>query len=290
MTDQKKNSQILELLLSMNETARLPATFRYDLRTLSEMEAADLSLPTDLTPEQSLHELREELASGAITADEYARKAERLHNSQQVQPLRSLASLEAKVPHTTDVPEPPIDGIDLTETAPGYMTPSHEEEYLLASDLAIAENGFNPQDGRPLRVSAQTPPSEKDLTIRNPSSVYNWLRKNQPQVFLQDKDTTQHTENLSEKSTAKSGNAGGRGKRQSAAHGTPGPKTDHEDDDASFIPETGKSRKSKGGDDDGAYRPKGGSSRTANKRKREDGDSTTKGSRKKNRPSAGVGA
>ncbi|KAF1950912.1 hypothetical protein CC80DRAFT_496437 [Byssothecium circinans] len=277
----------------MNDTARLPAPLRVDLRSLAEIEAADPSLPTDPTPEtvqQKLHDLREELASGAITAEDYARKAERLHSSQQVQPLRTLASLEEKVPHTTDVPEPPIDGIDLTEAAPGYMTPAHEEEYLLAIDLAIIDPSYHPhaRDGRPLRMlPTQAPPSEKDLTVRNPSSVYNWLRKNQPQVFLQDKDP-QHPENVSEKSAARTGNAGGRNKRPSATHGTPGPKTDHEDDDTGFVPETGKSRKSKGGDDDSAYRPKGGSSRPANKRKREDGDSATKGSRKKNRASAGA--
>ncbi|KAF2642526.1 hypothetical protein P280DRAFT_467868 [Massarina eburnea CBS 473.64] len=286
----EQNDQILELLLSMNDTARLPAPLRYDVRSLAEIEAADPLLPADPDPEivqQKMHELRADLTSGAITEDEYARRAERLHNAQPVQPLRSLASLEAKVPHTTHAPEPPIDGIDLTETAPGYMTPAHEEEYLLAIDMALADPSYNPHahDGRPLRmVPAQPPPSEKDLTVRNPSSVYNWLRKNQPQVFLQDKDP-QHPENVSEKSAARTGGASR--KRQSAAHGTPGPKTDHEEEEGA-VQETGKSRKSKGGEDDGAYRPKGGSSRPANKRKREETDPATKGSRKKNRASAGT--
>jgi hypothetical protein len=290
----------MELLLSMNDTARLPAPLRYDLRSLAEIEASDPTLPTEPDPEliqRRLHELREDLASGFITPEEYARRTERLHNSQQVQPLRTLANLEATVPHTTHAPEPPTEGLDITENAPSYMSPSQEEEYLLALDMLMAEPNYNPDshDIRPLRGAMHPPPSEKDLTVRNPSSVYNWLRKNQPQVFLQDKDP-QHAENMSEKSAARPANPGARNnnnnnnnnKRQSAAHGTPGPKTDHEDEEPGFIPETGKTKKSKGGDpDDGAYRPKGGSSR---KRKREEGDSVTKGGKKKSRPSASTAA
>jgi hypothetical protein len=215
-----------------------------------------------------------------------------------VKPGRSLASLEGKVPHTFEIPDPPIEGIDLTETAPGYLDPAHEEEYLLALDLALADpanNSESPED-RPLRLNLTQPmPSEKELTIRNPDSVYNWLRKNQPQVFLQDKDAP-HPENASEKGTARTGNASGRLKRQSNV-GTPGPKTDHDDEDG-FVPESGtggKGRKGKGGGggggggggdgDDSAYRPKGGSSRPT-KRKRDDGDAAPKGGRKKNRTSA----
>ncbi|KAF2690021.1 hypothetical protein K458DRAFT_412864 [Lentithecium fluviatile CBS 122367] len=293
---QEQNDQILEILLDINDAARLPATLRFDLRSLPEIEAADAALETDPSPElmqQKLHHLRAELANELITAEEYAKRAEQLHNLHPVKPGRSLAGLEAKVPHTLEAPDPPIDGIDLTDTAPSYLDPTHEEEYLVALDLFLADPAYNSEshDDRPHRhnLPPQGLPSEKDLTIRNPDSVYNWLRKNQPQVFLQDKDAP-HPENASEKSSARTANASGRLKRQSNV-GTPGPKTDHDDEDA-FVPESGtggKGRKSKGGggEDDSAYRPKGGSSRPA-KRKREDGDVAPKGGRKKNRVSAGV--
>lgn len=283
----------------MNESARLPANLRFDLREGTQSDPADSSLAAEPAPEitqQKLHELRTELADGTITAEDYAQKADQLHNSQAIQHDRNLTSLEAKVPCTTDAPDPPIEGIDLTDTAPGYMSPAHEEEYLLAMDVALADPSYNPdaqdghaQDGRALRIStAQPPPSEKDLTIRNPDSVYNWLRKHQPQVFLQDKDP-HNPENLSEKSSARTGNTGGRGKRQSAISGTPGPKTDQDEDDIGFVPETGTSggKGRKGKVEDDAYRPKGGSSRGA-KRKREDGDPVGKGGRKKNRASGGT--
>lgn len=278
----------------MNDTKRLPANLRVDLRELSEADAALPSLEADPDPDaiqRRLHELRTDLSNELITPEEYAHRADQLHNS-HIQTIRTLASLEAQVPHTTEPPEPPIEGIDLTDQAPGHMSPAHEEEYLLAMDVALADpNVYNPNnhDGRPLRVVPTQPvPTEKDLTVRNPDSVYNWLRKNQPQVFLQDKDP-QHPENLSEKSAARPGNTGGRaGKRQSAVSGTPGPRTDHDDDD--FIAEsgTGKGRRGKGGDEDAAYRPKGGTSRPG-KRKRDGEDTGAKGGRKKNRASGGTG-
>lgn len=295
------HSQILEVLLDMNDAARLPANLRFDLRELSEIDAAIPALAVDPDPEviqQKLQELRADLSNGIITAEEYARKADQLHTSKPIVTTRTLAALLAKVPHTTEFPNPVPDGLELGEHAPGYMSPSHEEEYLHATDVALADPSiYDPDshDGRPLRITPAHPiPNEKDLTIRNPDSVYNWLRKHQPQVFLQDKDP-QHPENMSEKSSARPGNASRGGKRQSAvAATTPGPKTDHElpDEDVGFIPETGTSGakgKRGGKEDDTAYRPKGGSSRPG-KRKREEGDPVVKGGRKKNRVSGGAAA
>jgi hypothetical protein len=293
---QENNDQLLEMLLDFNDQTRVNPRLRYDLRNLSAADTAVPSLEPGPDPEhikQQLQRLRDDVAAGTITAVEYTAKADQLHKSQAIQQtLKSLAALQADVPHTSraDLPEQPIPGIDLSEHAPGYMSPVHEEEYLLAMDQVLAEPGFDPalQLGRPMRLPSAHPPlSDKDLTVRNPDSVYNWLRKHQPQVFLQDKDAA-HPENLSEKSAPKNGNAGGKKiKRESAiGGGTPGPR-DHDDED-SAAPETAKGRRKTTGDDDTAYRPKGGSSRPA-KRKREDGDTpVSKGRSKKNRASTGA--
>ncbi|KAH9864451.1 hypothetical protein J1614_010385 [Plenodomus biglobosus] len=303
---QENNDQLLELLLDFNEQVRVNPRMRYDLRHLSPADTAVPSseaAPDGEAVKAQLQLLRDDAAAGRITAEDYTLKADHLHRSQAIQQtLTSLAALEAKVPHTTraDLPEQPIQGIDLTSHAPGYMSPTHEEEYLLATDAVLNEPGFDPslQNGRPMRLSSAHPPlGEKDLTVRNPDSVYNWLRKHQPQVFLQDKDAVAHAENMSEKGAAKASTGTGGGskktKREPAAAagglGTPGPR-DAEDDD-STAQETAKSRRKTGGggagaDDDTAYRPKGGSSRPS-KRKREDGDTPSgkSGSKKKSRAS-----
>ncbi|EOA91699.1 uncharacterized protein SETTUDRAFT_133472 [Exserohilum turcica Et28A] len=293
---QENNDQLLDILLELNDQSRVNPRLRFDLRKLSPADTAVPSLesgPDALAIKLQLQALRDDLANGAITADEYATRADQLHTSQSIQQtLKSLASLEHRVPHTTrhDFADHPVPAIDITEHAPGYMSPAHEDEYLLATDQLLEQPGFDQSlhHGRPIRLaSAQPPLSEKDLTVRNPDSVYNWLRKHQPQVFLQDKDGPHH-ENLSEKSAApKATKATAKAKRESAI-GTPGPR-EHEDDD-SAAPETGKGRRKTGaGDDDTAYRPKGGSSRPT-KRKRDDGDTPIAKGRKKTRPSTGPAA
>lgn len=242
--------------------------------------------------QQRLQELRAQLSSGAITAEQYTQQADQLHNAQAIKHVqKSLANLEASVPHTavTDRSTLP-DGVDLSEHAPGYMSPAHEDEYLLALDQLLEDPAFDPSNlyNRTVHLGPlQQPLSEKDLTIRNPDSVYSWLRKNQPQVFLQDKDAPHH-ENMSEKSAPKGASKKG---RQSNIGGgsTPGPKEDHDGEDSAAPEGKAKGKKGGGDPDDTAYRPKGGSSRPA-KRKREVGEGEAKGARKKNRPSTAAPA
>lgn len=293
----ENNDQLLDMLLDINEQTRAPARLRFNLDPAGTVAPAEAGPSPEMIGQQ-LQELREAAASGAISQEEYIDRADRLHNSQAIrQTLKSLASLEARIAHTTreDLPDKPIEGIDLSEHAPGFMDSAHEEEYLAALDQVLAEPGFDPahQQGRPIRTTAsQAPLSEKNLTIRNPDSVYNWLRKHQPQVFLQDKDAILH-ENMSEKAAAPKATGGGRKgiKRESAVGGgTPGPREHKEEDEDSVAGEAGAKgrRKTTGGEDDTAYRPKGGSSRPA-KRKREDGDTPVgKGKKKKDRASTGA--
>ncbi|KAH8730730.1 IEC3 subunit of the Ino80 complex, chromatin re-modelling-domain-containing protein [Phaeosphaeriaceae sp. PMI808] len=288
------NDQLLDMLLDINQQTRAPARLRFNL------DPPGAAAPIDPGPgpeaiRQQLQELREAAASNTITPEEYTTRVDKLHNSEAIrQTLKSLASLESRVPHTTrdDLPDHPLSGIDLSLDAPGYMSPAHEEEFLAALDQVLAEPGFDASrlEGRPLRTTASHPPlSEKDLTVRNPDSVYNWLRKHQPQVFLQDKDAAHH-EIASEKSAAPKASASSRKsiKRESAVGGgggTPGPR-DNEEEDANVSTETGGKgrRKTGGGEDDTAYRPKGGSSRPT-KRKREEGDTPAPKGKKKSRTS-----
>ena len=304
---QAENDQLLDALLDFNNQPRVPARQRFDLsaagagpdaaNNTNTPVAAGPRLSTEAV-QQRLGELREQLNTGAITPDQYAQQADALHSAQalqQEQVLTSLDSLEASVPHTTvtDVAALP-DGIDLSDHAPGYMSPAHEEEYLLALDQLLEDPAFEQSTAhhRTFHLGPSQPPlSEKDLTIRNPDSVYNWLRKNQPQVFLQDKDAiaAAHHDNASEKAAAPKSS---KKSRQSniGGGGTPGPKEDHDAED-SAAPEGGKGgrgKKAAADPDDTAYRPKGGSSRPT-KRKREAADGETK-SKKKSRPSAAATA
>ncbi|KAF3044421.1 hypothetical protein E8E12_010496 [Didymella heteroderae] len=288
---QAENDQLLDALLDFNNQPRVPARQRFELSEADTAKApAGLGVTTDAA-QHRLHELREQLNSGAITAEQYTQQADQLHNAQAIQQVqKTLASLEATVAHTTliDLATLP-DGIDLSEHAPGYMSPQHEDEYLLALDQLLEDPSFEEavrHHRTPHLGPSQPPLSEKDLTIRNPDSVYNWLRKNQPQVFLQDKDAPHH-DNVSDKAAPKG--ASKKSRPSNMGGGTPGPKEDHDADDSTAPEGKGKGKKGAADPDDTAYRPKGGSSRPA-KRKREAGEGDAKGARKKNRPSAAAAA
>jgi hypothetical protein len=301
----QRYSQILDLLLDINDAARIPGHLRFDLRSPSPSESVVPSLEADTDPDpiaiqNAIREAREELITGQISPEEFARIEQTLSSKSLALGPRNLSKLAASTPHTSQPPSR-LEELQLGHNAPGYLSPNHEEEYLLAADAALQDpNIYDPQsrDGRPLRLATHAQlPNDKELSLRNPDSVYNWLRKNQPQVFLQDKDP-HHAENASEKSSARpgaAGHGGHRGKRPSAVStSTPGPKTEQDalDDEIGFIPESGatvgpgKRIKNKEGDE--PYRPKGGSSRPP-KRKREEVETPAKGPRKKSRASGGAG-
>ncbi|KAF2276754.1 uncharacterized protein EI97DRAFT_466886 [Westerdykella ornata] len=291
---QEQNDQILEALLDLNEMTRLPANLRFDLRDLSET-GSHLTLPESEARadalQRRLQELRNDMVNGLITPEDFAQKSDQLH-TQSIIPTRSLADLEAKVPHTTHPPDPLPEGLLIGENAPSYMSPAHEEEYLLAMDQAIADPSiYDPDahDGRPLRLpqTRHHIPTEKELSIQNPDSVYNWLRKHQPQVFLQDKDVA-HAETVSEKSSARPATTSGRKRHSHVSGATPGLKNEEIDEELGFIPEmvttSGRGKRGHKGEDDGAYRPKG--SGRGSKRKREDGETSNRGGRKKRQSAA----
>jgi hypothetical protein len=292
----EENDQLLDMLLDINEQPRAPPRLRVNLDP-SGIDAPVTGGPDPEAVRQQLQDLRDAAARGELSPEEYTERADKLHNSQAIrQTLKPLAALDASVPHSTrDDAHRPVDGIDLSVHAPGFMSPAHEEEYLAAMDQLLDQPGFDPavHRGRPLPLASALPQlSDKQLTIKNPDSVYNWLRKHQPQVFLQDKDALHH-ENMSEKSAPHKANPSHRKgvKRESAVAGesTPGPREHNEEDESALDAAKGRRKTGGGGEDDTAYRPKGGSSRPT-KRKREDGDTPGAKGKKKSRPSAATPA
>lgn len=201
-------------------------------------------------------------------------------------PPKSLTSLLASFPPL------PIESLDseqandLTLPKPiAYLTADELDEYLARTDAAL---GLPPQST--LSNPQAIPPhlSDKELEVRNPNSVYNWLRLHEPQVFLQDGEDAS-----SAATSGKPGSLRGAGKRASL----PAPA---KADSVQFVEEdglgydsslggpaptasSGKGEKTAGGsakrkrvsEDDVGYRPKGGSSRPSKKKKKEPGEGPT---------------
>ncbi len=234
-------SQILDILIDVNESQRMPAKhFELNSPLLSKLELNVFGEP------RAAH--------------------------QSTIPGLSLSSLSRQATHTPySLPSPsilPADLLDLNNSPPpAYLTPDEEEAYLTAIDTSLA--AMPPTDNLPADVEIvqaiprprdRTMPTEKDFAIHNPVSVHNWLRKYQPRVFDgKDKDSER----------AKSPAAKGKKKDKMAKHD---PLTEGLDDEFThdLAAENGGIGSAKGkrkGEDD-AYRPKGGHKRPA-KRKRE---------------------
>ena len=187
--------------------------------------------------------------------------------------LSSLSSVQHTTLNIVSADQMPK---DLLQEAPiGYMTPSHEDDFLSALDayLASLPPEAPPTLHRPHRPTDRE--REKDAQLRNPVSVYNWLREHRPKVFLQD-PRPEEKEPAPEKVSSVSESAGhkaspkpppsGSAKRRSAA--VPKQEVEPEpeilDDEGNVIGGAGvdaPAPKSKRKRDDDAYRPKGGSSK-----------------------------
>ncbi|KAF1986279.1 hypothetical protein K402DRAFT_356273 [Aulographum hederae CBS 113979] len=285
---QEQNDQLLELLLDMNENPHIPNYLRFDLSP----ESPSLSAVPSLEPETALDptecavkDLQRDFMRGVVTEEEFTDSLERILRDQPAK-LKSLSTLVATTSHSVPAPDQPLPADLEGDILPGYLDYEHEEEYLADIDRVLNEPSAWADDtsGRPLRVAEKPQISDKELAVRNPMSVTSWLRRYQPDVFLQDKDKPDK-DAASEKSTARGGN---KGKRASNAHASKPvvdvPAEDAETWEAEATPSGKGRRKTK---DDDAYRPKGGSSKPT-KRKREDG-AAEKGERKKLKASGGAG-
>ena len=173
---------------------------------------------------------------------------------------------------------------DLLQEAPiGYMTPGHEDDYLSALDNHLAP--LHPETATlPHPIKPSDREREKDAQLRNPVSVYNWLREHKPKVFLQDprpeekepvpEKVSSVTESTGRKASPKPPSSGTT-KRRSAPKQEVEPEPEILDDEGNVIGGAGidpPASKSKRKREDDAYRPKGGSSKS---RKRGKGSSGT---------------
>lgn len=244
-------SQLLDLLLDVNNSAQIPAEKRIDMTVdvpaLSAIpplvsnedlsKCAELDTPAGKAIYREIRGMLEEKAAAAASSRNGARLT------------KPLSLLMATVPHhSVNSPLVSADLLSTLETHDGhagpitYLTADQLDDYL---DDADASLGAAPPAPAPQH------PAPHDVALRNPNSVYNWLRKNEPKVFLQDNEG-------SEKSQGKPGSLRGAGKRASL----PAPA---KPDALEFVEEDGL----------GYDASLAGPVSAKGKRKREDGDDST---------------
>ena len=258
------------MLLEFNESLHVAPSLRYGLNMPADSpflpapgpEIAPLINDATLA-RTALKEAKAGLGSGSLSPSAYHQVEESIKRNKAFAPALEYSSL-SKIPHTHPAhSKNPMEPNDL-ERRLGYLTPEHETEHYLALDAKLGDEAAVLQLQR-----MPDPPTfaerERDALLRNPASVYNWLRRNQPQ-------TLQDHEVASEKSTSRPSNQ--RTSKRPAA-----PRKDDEmiEEDSMEVEPTPKNKRKR--EEDTGYRPKGGSSRP--KKKKDEATPTANRSTKK---------
>ncbi|EXJ59696.1 hypothetical protein A1O7_03842 [Cladophialophora yegresii CBS 114405] len=269
----EQTDQLLELLLELNSCPQVPPRLRYDLRSTGASRGDTSPFISEEDANLELHKARARLQAGEITVAEYREIEATVLRSPEFAPNHSYASLLALVPpahRLVDKPDPRNVG------SSGVLTVKQEEQYLQGLDAFLDGAASNP---RPHAISSlgnrnaeKNTERERETQLKNPVSVYNWLRKHQPQVFLQDNETG------ADRTPRAAGSRSSA--RKSAQKDLIKQEKDY--DDEGFAAETAPSRgkRKRERDEDGGYRPKGGASRSI-KRKKEAKDEAARSKRAK---------
>ncbi|KAL9112293.1 MAG: hypothetical protein Q9227_003411 [Pyrenula ochraceoflavens] len=314
----EQTDAILDMLIEINDSAHVHPTYRYDLTPLGtrspKREQDEIAPPTDdeiRGVRSALHEARQELKAGMINSAAYYQLERDILNSKGFEPRHSYTSLADDVPHKKPATLEHSQSGELGDRPPplGYLTPRQEEHLYqtLDSQQPPAQdprlNGSSsikpPISADPAKDTNTNPTSsyarigtdprtaerDRDAQLRNPVSVYNWLRRHQPQVFLQDNEAS-HSSEKSSRAAGPRSSKRERARKEKALdeqqEGRPEqkhrPQEPQYDDDGIAVDTPtqrgGGGRGKRKRDEDGGYRPKGGNSRPA-KRKRDGEEAPT---------------
>ncbi|KAK2741351.1 hypothetical protein FQN57_005635 [Myotisia sp. PD_48] len=260
----EQNNQLLELLLELNNTIHVPSSLRYKLETTgdsllmlrsSEPNGSGPYSHDAETAREKLEEAKDQLLAGEIGPEECRELELSILHSKAFAPLQDLSSL-LEVPHTTiSTSIPPSRQTDMESTL-GFLNPDQDAE--TSSDTRDIFNGHLSS------VHLTGNDREREAAFRNPVSVYNWLRKNQPQVFIHDGEFV-HSEKA-------------QGRPSTTRASKRAPKAQDEDvydDDGILIditePSTASNNRNKRKrDEDGVYNPKSGSSNRTTRKRRDE--------------------
>ena len=272
-------SQLLSLLADLNSRSQIPSALRFDLsdtvaRKPTITPAEKIQVRTDT--QDLLANARTKLRNGELKLGEFQDMEKQLAHQPTFHAEGSYAALEddwATRNNTTESPSYSRDG----ETSTAYLNVKDEDEYLNGLDAFL--DGKNSQSRPHASISTggtgqtRAIEYERELQLQNPVSVYNWLRKHQPSVFLQDHEGQGPAEKPSRSAGTRSSKRGLLGEKPASKQDS-----DMYDTDGIAVDLTASSRnKRKRGDDDLGYRPKGGSSRPAKRRKGEGSYSRRRG-------------
>lgn len=206
----------------------------------------------------TLLKARHQLQNNQITPGAYRAIEQTLLQSEEYAPSQSYASLITTISPLLSQPEKAESN---KERPIGYLSVKDEEEYLQSLDAFMDGTTSNPRlhaaGNLGSRNAERTIEREREMQLKNSVSVYNWLRRHQPQVFLQDNEPEKPSRATGSRSSA----------RKSAGKEALKQEPELYDDDGIAVEHGASLRGKRKRDNDGGYRPKGGNSRGTKRRK-----------------------
>ncbi|KAK3492327.1 IEC3 subunit of the Ino80 complex, chromatin re-modelling-domain-containing protein [Neurospora hispaniola] len=317
-----QKDRLLDLLLDVNNSNQIPPEKRFDLsvKAPSNKEGLYLDIDRPSTP-----------PGGIRPSKSYKELLQDVPHMRFSQAAECFPELLRDLEAGRDSPADPFQG---QPHPPSFLTADDIDNYIWEIDQRLArkeatETGVSPPPALPTLAPIAQPNSaatnakesgllaSRDFQLRNPTSVYNWLRKHAPKTFLQDTeahgDDNDHGESRGTTSGRggrakgeRGGTSGGRGGRgdsnlartkrggaKSAAVVVEAPEYLDEDNnlEAAVTPSTTKGKRKRVVDDDPGYRPKGGSSRPTKKKRKSEGgggEATPTSGTKRPRKTAGA--
>ena len=269
-------SQLLSLLADLNSNLQIPSVLRFDLSTALVSRrtippAEKIQVRTEAL--ELLANARTRLRNGEMKLGEFQDMETELAQKPFFHAEGSYASLAEEWAITNITTESTSHNRD-PETNAAFLNVKDEDEYLNGLDAFLDGKVSQPRPHAPISTSGtgqtRAIEHERELQLQNPVSVYNWLRKNQPSVFLQDHEGP--VEKTSRSAGTRSSKRGLLGERSTTKQDS-----DMYDTDGIAVDLSASSRNKRKRDDDLGYRPKGGSSRPAKRRKGEGSYSRRRG-------------
>ncbi|PNS20308.1 RNA-binding protein rnp24 [Sphaceloma murrayae] len=287
---QEQNDQLLDIALDLNSSIELPPKLRFNIKW--RPDRTEIERISDLeSANRALYEANRLAQEGRIAHAEVVQLRASLERHLASSEAVALSSLENEVPYPTfDRTDP--NGIVECADDVAYLTSAHEAEYLERLDAKYGDpltlSTAPPKEKSPPPFASMTAREvEREVELRNPLSVHNWLKKHNINI-------NEAADDKSDAGTPATGKKGGRnlakkvgdraverareredGSPMSTATGGP-----ELEDDLDEGPPRGRRAR----DPDESYRPKGGRSGKS-KRKREDGE--PRGASKKPKTSIG---
>ncbi|KAI1826096.1 hypothetical protein F4861DRAFT_133953 [Xylaria intraflava] len=247
-----QNDRLMDMLMDINESPQVPFERRIDMNLEDDDDDED---ETDSDNSESTQK-----------------------------PTKSFKKLIQEVPHRSyeeyveRVPElrEDLESTDPVSHPTSFITPDELDEYLNELDIRI---GLKPKHTLAPSIGTNSASSQPvNFALRNPTSVYNWLRRHAPKTFLQDleKDKDKDKDDR-EKDDGRKRKSGVPRKRQSTTSRKDKEREKEVADSMDWDDEMGYEASAAGTlkgkrkrDEDPGYRPKGGSSRPTKKRKSKD--------------------